>query len=270
MTKRLSLLIGLLTLVALLWLLRDAIMSQITPSSLRTLPIQSNNTAESSAVSSEKDLKDADVRLLFVGNSHTHSQDLPGRVVKLLQHFEPNKKFAGRTVSVAFLDQAASDPNIDKILKEHPWSSVILQAQKISSSGRTEYSCAEGIDLARRAKALNLPVYFFAEWGLKGSADSTARTHKIYLEMADASDATLIPVGLAWDKILQQSPDLPLYDFDGNHQSSLGADLTALVIASVLTNRPCANWQNFLPTTATREQWKIFTDNANTPESSSQ
>lgn len=258
MAKRLTFLVAILVLLAMLWPIRHKFLSLQNSTNLRVRPLHTTSATEKSTEATAEDLARADIRLLFVGNSHTHFQDLPARVVRLLQHLDPAQKIAGKTVGVGFLEDAANDPNMEKLLQAHTWTGVILQAQKISSSGRTNYSTAEGIDLAKRAKELGIPVFFFAEWGLKGSADSTERTNKIYAEMAEASGATLIPVGLAWEKVLQQSPDLPLHDFDGNHQSSLGADLTALVLAASIAKQPLQKWDKYVPATATSEQWQLF------------
>lgn len=258
MAKRLSFLLAILVLLALLWPIRNKFAHPENSANLQVQSLSTSSALEAPTEIGAEELAQAHIRLLFVGNSHTHFQNLPDRVVKLLQHIDPDAKIAGKTVPVGFLDDAAKDPNMEKLLKEHAWTGVILQAQKISSSGRTNYSTAEGIDLAKRAKELGIPVFFFAEWGLKGSANSTERTNKIYAEMAEASGATLIPVGLAWEKVLQQSPDLALHDFDGNHQSSLGADLTALVLAASIAKQPLQKWDQYVPTTATSEQWQLF------------
>ncbi len=50
-----------------------------------------------------------------------------------------------------------------------------------------------------------------------------------------ASGAMLIPVGLVWENVLRNRTDLSLFDLDGNHSNALGADLTALAIASFLS-----------------------------------
>jgi hypothetical protein len=258
MRKRFIALVATLLLLLSCWVLRDYFnLPVVTPASFGLA--ESTTLSHHEFTSQENsDLSKADIRLLLIGNSHTHSQDLPKRIVKMVEFVNPGKKVAARTIAVGFLDDATEDPKTQEVLKSFAWNAVILQAQKISSSGRTTYSTEKGIELAKQAKELGLPVFFFAEWGLKGTADSTERTHKIYAEMAEASGATLIPVGLSWEKVFQQFPEVPLHDFDGNHQSSLGADLTALVLASYVAKQPFQKWSDYVPTTASPEQWRIF------------
>ena len=264
--KRTLALVLLLIFLGGLWLIRDRLYPPQSVSA-RYGVIESAQADSPNAVNADQDsLSQADIRLLLVGNSHTHSQELPQRIVKLIEFANPGKRVAARTVSVGFLDDALRDPNMAQLLKEHPWNAVVLQAQKISSSGRYTHSTAEGVDLAKQARALGLSVFFYAEWGLKGSVDSTARTDRIYRDMAQASNAILIPVGLVWEEVLRQSPNLELHDFDGNHQSAVGADLTALVIASTITQLPSSTFSAYTPQSASSADWKLFCEHAANPQ----
>lgn len=191
--------------------------------------------AASEASSDAAALAKADVRILFVGNSHTTYHNLPDLVCRMVRHANPSKTVAYSVVAVSHLDDASTNPRVKAEIESRPWTQVVLQAQKISMSGKYRYSTAEGIDLARRAKAKGAAVAFFAEWARKGEADERERTETIYAAMANESDASVIPVGRAWDAALARRPDLPLHAEDGNHESAMGAFLTACVIAGRLS-----------------------------------
>lgn len=180
--------------------------------------------------SDPEQVRAADYSALFVGNSHTTVHDIPGLVGRMIRHRHPDKTVLTRTVGVAFLDEAANHPEVAR-----PWKQVVLQAQKISMSGRFSHSTAEGIELAKAGKARGADVVFFAEWGLRGKAGDGARQEKVYQEMAAASGARVAGVRRAWEHALAGRPDLPLYAEDGNHQSEVGAFLTAAVLFGVLT-----------------------------------
>ncbi len=177
----------------------------------------------------------ADVSILFVGNSHTGMHDLPGLVCKMIRFRQPQKTAYSHYVPVAFLEDAARTPTCRDEIESRPWTHVILQAQKISASGKHNYSREEGLGLARLAKARGAAVVFYPEWGLKGFASDGARQEKIYREMARDAGVAVAPVARAWDLALAQRPALPLHDSDGNHQSPLGAFLTACVLVGRLT-----------------------------------
>ena len=199
--------------------------------------------AESHASSDTTSLAKADVRILFIGNSHTTHHNLPDLVCRMIRHAQPGKTVAHHVVGVSHLDDASTNPQLNAEIEFRPWTHVVLQAQKVSMSGKYRYSTSEGIDLARRAKAKGAAVSFFAEWARKGEVDERERTETIYDEMAKASGASVIPVGRAWDAALAKRPDLPLHDADGNHESARGAFLTACVIAGRLSGASPAPFQ---------------------------
>lgn len=190
---------------------------------------------ESHASSDATALAKADVRILFIGNSHTTYHNLPDLVCRMIRHALPGKTVAHHVVGVSHLDDASINPQLKAEIEFRPWTHIILQAQKISMSGKFLYSTVEGIDLAKRAKAKGAAVSFFAEWARKGEADERERTETIYTGMAQVSGASVIPVGRVWEVALAKRPDLPLYEPDGNHESEMGTFLTACVIASHLS-----------------------------------
>jgi hypothetical protein len=189
---------------------------------------------------SEAELLAADVRILFVGNSHTSYQNLPAIVCSMVRHAKPGTTVAHQMVFVSHLEDAGSNPMIRAEVERRPWTHVILQAQKVSMSGRYTYPTLDGIELAKAAKAKGAATYYFAEWGRKGVADERERTETIYQEMALAAGVTVIPVGRVWDAALAEDPEWALHDADGNHESPTGAYLTALVLASTIAGEPAA------------------------------
>jgi hypothetical protein len=204
----------------------------------------------------------ADVSVLFVGNSHTASQDLPNLVCKMIQFRHPERTVVAHVVGVGFLDDTVRDPRCREEIESRPWKFVVLQAQRISASGIHEYSRAEGIDLAKRAKARGTAAVFFSEWGLRTVADNGPRHEAIYTEMARAADARVAPVGRAWALALTKRPDLPLYAADGNHEDALGAFLTACVLVGRLTGESPAALAAFPYPNTNEADRKVLADAA--------
>jgi hypothetical protein len=187
------------------------------------------------AAAAQADDVEADIRILFVGNSHTTGHDLPNLVCKMIQFQQPEKAVRSRVVSVAFLEDAARNPELKHEIASRRWNVVVLQAQKISMSGRFDYSRKEGIDIAKQAKDTGAAVYFFSEWARRGVEDEGRRTEKIYQAMAEAAGGFVVPIGAAWDLAFDEQPDLTLHEADGNHESALGTFLTACVLTGQLT-----------------------------------
>lgn len=187
------------------------------------------------ATSDVAKVREADISALFVGNSHTSMHDIPGLVAKMIHFRHPEKKVYTHVMGIGFLEQVAREPRFKEEIETRPWKFVILQAQKISQSGKFDYSKQEGIDFAATAKKQGATVFFYSEWGLHGVEGDGAKQEQIYQKMADESGTLVAPIGRAWDLALADRPELPLHWSDGNHQSETGAFLTACVFYGLLT-----------------------------------
>jgi hypothetical protein len=174
-------------------------------------------------------------RILFVGNSHTSMHDLPALVGYMIRHRQPKKSVYTQILSVSFLEDLADNPVAREQLESKPWTHVVLQAQKISMSGRFEYSRTEGIEFAKLAKGRGATVNFYPEWGLAGAAGDGSKQEAVYREMARDAGVGVAPVAKAWDHALVGRPEMKLHSDDGNHQSRLGAFLTACVLFAQIT-----------------------------------
>lgn len=204
------------------------------------------SSPENGGVSSDASrVRDADISVLFVGNSHTSFHDLPKLVNRMIQFHDPMKSVYTQTIGVNFLEDLAHDSRCQNEIQSRSWKFVVLQAQKISMSGKYDYSKQEGIAIARLARAKGATVYFFSEWGMRGIPGDGARQEKIYLEMARAADSKVTAISRAWDLALVARPELPLYESDGNHQSAVGAFLTACVLFGHLTGESPAGLATF-------------------------
>jgi hypothetical protein len=207
-------------------------------------------------------VRSADVSILFVGNSHTTMQDLPKVVGEMIRFRHPEKTVFSHVVGVGFLEDVARDPRCKEEITSRPWKFVVLQAQKESKSGQFLYSTAEGVDVAKLGKAGGATVYYFAEWGLKDVADHGRRIEAIYQKMADDAGAGVAPVGRAWDLALAARPDMQLHAADGNHQTALGAFLTACVLVGRLTGESPATLASFPYPAASKADRKFLADAA--------
>jgi hypothetical protein len=187
----------------------------------------------------------ADIGILFVGNSHTSSHDIPGLVCEMIRFEKPEKSVASHQIAVNFLEDLEHDSSWRKEIESGSWKYLILQAQKISMSGTANYSRQQGLDMARFAKERGMTVIFYPEWGLKGVAGDGPKQERVYREMAHEAGVGVAPVAVAWDLALAEHPELPLHSADGNHQSPMGAFLTAAVLCGAITNHDSANLASF-------------------------
>jgi hypothetical protein len=177
----------------------------------------------------------ADVTVLMMGNSHTSSARLPEQLAGLLRAGLPGRSVA---VTVApewmFLDARADHGPSLALLGSRPWTGVVLQAQKYSTSGLYSYSTAGAESLVQASRRQQALPVLFPEWPRRG-VDETSRIYGLHVGIAQQQPACVAPIGQAWDLALVRHPGLPLHQPDGNHATVQGAYLTALMLYASLT-----------------------------------
>lgn len=171
----------------------------------------------------------------MMGNSHTSLAQLPAQLAALLRAGLPGKTVA---VDVApawlFLDEHLGHAPSMALLRSQPWTAVVLQAQKYSTSGQFSYSTREAQQLVQEVRAQRALPVLFPEWPRFGVAE-TERIYDLHVSIAQAQPACVAPVGQAWDASRQRHPTLGLHSSDGNHADVPGAYLAALVLYSAIT-----------------------------------
>jgi hypothetical protein len=206
---------------------------------------------------------DAQTRILFIGNSHTTFYEMPKIVGMMMEKLDASRKVYVEWRAVSHLDEAWASQDIRRDVESGRWNVVVLQAQKISMSGRFVYSTKEGVELAKLAKVSGAEVFFFAEWARKDVDGEWNRTKKIYSDMANEASAKLIPVGEGWERVHSAKPKMKLHDADGNHQNATGAFLTSCIIASQLADQdptPLADFSMAIFRGVKQDQKKEFVE----------
>lgn len=188
------------------------------------------------------------VRVLFVGNSFTSSNGLPGMVRDLAEA-------ADRRIDTGVMapggwwwrDHAASEKTMSAIA-DGEWDFVVLQEQSMvpalpDMARRESRPAAVSLSVAT-IEAGARPVLFLT-WGHRdGNADvghSSYSTMQVaiantYSEISAAVTGEVAPVGMAWWMVRAERPDLSLYQSDGIHPSKEGSYLAAAVITATILN----------------------------------
>jgi hypothetical protein len=186
------------------------------------------------------------VRVLFIGNSFTFFNDLPGMFGKLAQS-------GGHLVDVDMVahggwtcaDHANSADTQDAIAQGN-WNYVILQEQSqlpAFPDQRREKMYPAIRLLDKKIRESGAKSVLFMTWARKGGLpehgflDHFALQDEIgsgYLEIANELDVIVAPVGTAWKNALLQDSQLDLWQADGIHPSQEGTYLAALVFYTVL------------------------------------
>lgn len=172
------------------------------------------------------------LRVLFVGNSLTYTNDLPGVVAALADSLDVTKPFWYR-LAVApnysledhWLDYSSRDA-----LARDDFDIVIMQQGPSSLPENQEYlrEWTEVWAEAIRAKGAVPALYMvWPDATRRAFFDDVAYS---YTAAAEAVDGMLFPVGKAWLEAWAIESGLALYGSDGFHPSGLGTYLAALVM----------------------------------------
>jgi hypothetical protein len=177
----------------------------------------------------------ADVTLLFMGNSHTAVNDVPGLVAAMVRAVRPDKSVAATNAPGSlFLDERVSDAATRQALAERRWSFVVLQAQRSSSSWTIEHPIDGAVSLVRSAREAGAVPVLFPEWPRRGIVESHL-LFGLYVSIARQAPACVAPIPQAFDLAATRHPSIALHAADGNHSSPAGAYLAALVLAATIS-----------------------------------
>lgn len=186
------------------------------------------------------------LRILFVGNSYTFVNDLPGTFARLAHAGGHPVDAESIASGGATLADHAADPTLGPALDSKKWNYVALQEQSEIPSIKDwrdalMYPAARilvGMVRGRRAT----PVLFM-NWAHRdglpanGLPDYESMQRSIdegYIQMAADLGAAVAPVGFTWFIVRRQDPGISLWQDDGSHPSTAGTYLAACVFYAVV------------------------------------
>ncbi len=181
---------------------------------------------------------DADLNILFVGNSLTYTNDLPGMLEMLLDaHGDVGEAHVEAVARPNFgLVDHWNEGSARRRLAEGGWDYVIIQQGPSATEGRPSLLSFSAL-FAEEAEAVGARLALYMVWpstlrpqDFDGVADS-------YRTAAVQNGGLFLPAGEAWREAWAEDPSLALYDSDGFHPSALGTYLAALVMYEQLTGK---------------------------------
>jgi hypothetical protein len=190
----------------------------------------------------------APLHVLFIGNSYTYVNDVPGLLAKIAQSSPKGTKIVTEAITegAATLEYHLQNPVVKARIAEATWTHVVLQGQSM------EFAPAEPAkelgDLVLAAKAV--PTWFVT-WARAAQSDEyTSDWYSGPTEMQDfatysyAQAASHTPgsllscVGEAFRQSLALHPEIKLHIDDNSHASMAGSYLAASTFYVALTGKP--------------------------------
>jgi hypothetical protein len=181
------------------------------------------------------------LRVLFVGNSFTARNDLPGLVARIAA--AGGKKLEQRLISMggASLRMHWNKGEAVKAIQSENFDYVVLQEQStlpIKNATRMRENVLL-FDEAIGASGAKTALYM--TWARKGQAEKQALITRAYTEIAEEIGATLIAAGKAWELFMREHKTPVLHDKDGSHPTLAGSYLAACVAFGSLFGESAKN-----------------------------
>ncbi|HZR11135.1 MAG TPA: SGNH/GDSL hydrolase family protein [Myxococcales bacterium] len=176
--------------------------------------------------------------ILFVGNSLTYANDLPG----LVEGLAAGAGSKLQTASVAYagfsLDDHLKQGDAARSIATGGWRVVILQQGPSSLDESRRLLRLWTANFDKRIRAVGARTALYSVWPDSAFPTPFGDVAESYSLAASDVGGIYLPVTDAWLLAWKRDPSLPLYSSDGFHPSEQGSYLAALVIVSVLTARP--------------------------------
>jgi hypothetical protein len=176
--------------------------------------------------------------VLFIGNSHTYTHDLPLLVEALADSAGAPPlavtMVAAPDVSLAdHWDGGAARATIAR----GGWAFVVLQQGPSSRDDSRLLLRDYAARFATEIRAVGATPALYQVWPAAANRADFPRALESYALAAADVDGLLLPAGAAWLAAWEREPTLPLYASDGLHASPAGTYLNGITIFAVLTGR---------------------------------
>lgn len=191
-------------------------------------------------VAAQNDEDARELRVLFIGNSLTYSNNLPA-IVEALAKASNERRLVYRMVAYPnfSLEDHWNQGEARKALAGGKWDFVVLQQGPSASAEGSRYLIEYSRRFAQEIRRAGAKPALYMVWPSKaraGDFDGVSASHK---RAAEETEAMLLPVGEAWRTAWRLDSGLALYSDDGFHPAPSGSYLAALVIYEQLyASRP--------------------------------
>ncbi|HUS92669.1 MAG TPA: hypothetical protein VM695_12505 [Phycisphaerae bacterium] len=184
---------------------------------------------------------DAVLRVLFVGNSYTFCNDLPGTLARLAGAAEPPTVIeVDSSVRGGWsLQQHWAAGEAARRIREGGWDVVVLQDK---STGPIDSPGPESMKLHaakfdEKIRLAGARTVLYMTWARQHRREMIETLAREYDARAAELGATVAPVGRAWQAAFAAGGGLVLHVEDQSHPNQHGTYLAACVFYAVLTGR---------------------------------
>jgi hypothetical protein len=178
-------------------------------------------------------------RILFIGNSFTNRNDLPGMLERLAATAKPPRRVEtdrvianGRSLKTHWERGTAREA-----IRSSKWNYVVLQEQSTlplkNPARMNEY--VRLFDEEIRASGAKTVLYL--TWARRHQLERQSELTEAYVSIGRSIKGIVVPVGIAWQWLLSENPNIVLHHKDNSHPNFAGTYLAACVFFAALFKR---------------------------------
>lgn len=174
------------------------------------------------------------LRVLFIGNSFTARNNVPGLIAQLAEARGKHLEHKLISMGGASLRMHWNKGDAQKAMADTHYDYVVLQEQStlpVKNATRMH----ENVRLFDEAiKASGAKTALYLTWARQHAPASQKAITDAYTSIGRELGATIIPAGVAWGTVIQKETGPILHDKDGSHPTLAGSYLAACVFLAVL------------------------------------
>ena len=181
-----------------------------------------------------KKKQSSEVNILFVGNSFTQRNDLPGLLAEMAAERDVSVQHKLITQGGASLRTHWNAGRAAQAITAGGYDYVVLQEQS-TLPVKNAQRMAENVRLfAETIKQCGSRTVLYMTWARQHALDSQKAITDSYNSIGKEVGAVVVPVGSAWERFLEEHDQPQLYDRDQSHPSLAGSFLAACVFLGAL------------------------------------
>ena len=177
--------------------------------------------------------------ILFIGNSFTNRNDMPGLLTQLAAAATPARSLqTSRVIANGMSLKTHWDRGeARKAIRSRDWDYVVLQEQstlplKNRQKMHEHVRLFDGEITSHGAKTV-----LYLTWARLETFERQDELSDAYLSIGRELRAIVAPVGVAWQRVLKEHPEIALHDRDKSHPNPAGSYLAACVFFATLFHR---------------------------------
>lgn len=178
-------------------------------------------------------MKKNQLKILFIGNSHTYFNDMPIRVKRRFDEEGYNCSVTMLAHPGWFLAQHVDNPEAKFNIIYGEYDYVVLQEHAHPFGPVEKFFSAVRTLTGWIRESGSTPVLFIT-WARKNEPEVQQQMTDAHIKIAEETGSLLAHVGDMWWGYMESWPNLEMYAEDGEHASLAGSDFAAKMISTAI------------------------------------